>query len=108
MMTGSAYFYIIVMRAYCKHSIDALTLQVNEIKSLLTSILKGKAKEMGPEEMIIEPPKASGSKVSVLKMSKKKKNLAHRSRSASKSSRSESEGYERSGRSSSSSSSRYP
>jgi len=42
-------------------------LQVNEIKSLLKTILKGKAKEMDPEEMIIEPPKASK------KMSKKKK-----------------------------------
>ena len=55
-------------------SIDALTLQVNEIKSLLKTILKGKAKEMDPEEMIIEPPKASK------KMSKKKK-PAHRSAS---------------------------
>jgi hypothetical protein len=80
-------------------------LQVNEIKSLLTSILKGKAKEMDPEEMIIEPPKASGSKAAVPKMNKKKKKPARQSRSASKSSRSESEGSERSGRSSSSSSS---
>jgi len=67
--------------------------------------LKGKAKEMDPEEMIIEPPKASGSKAAVPKMNKKKKKPARRSRSASKSSRSESEGSERSGRSSSSSSS---
>ena len=52
-------------------------MQVNEIKSLLTSILKGKAKEVDPGEMIIEPPKASGSKASVPKMSKKKKKLAH-------------------------------
>ena len=75
-------------------------MQVNEIKSLLQTILKGKAKEMDPEDMIIEPPKAA--KVSK-KMSKKKK-PARRSRSASESSRSESEGSERSGRSSSSSS----
>ena len=68
-------------------------MQVNEIKSLLTSILKGKAKEMDPEDMILEPPKAGGSKASVSKMSKKKK-PAHRSCSASKSSRSESEGPE--------------
>jgi len=60
---------------------------------------------MDPEEMIIEPPKASGSKAAVPKMNKKKKKPARRSRSASKSSRSESEGSERSGRSSSSSSS---
>ena len=83
-------------------------MQVNEIKSLLTTILKGKAKEMDPEDMILEPPKAGGSKASVSKMSKKKKKPAHRSRSASKSSRSESEGSERSGRSSSSSSSPSP
>ena len=82
-------------------------MQVNEIKSLLTTILKGKAKEMDPEDMILEPPKAGGSKASVSKMSKKKK-LAHQSRSASKSSRSESEDSERSGRSSSSSSSLLP
>ena len=84
-------------------SIDALTLQVNELKSLLTTILKGKVKEMDPEDMILEPSKAGGSKTSVPKMSKKKKKLARRSRSASKSSRSESKGSERSGRSSSSS-----
>src|SRR5437763_1901305 len=112
MMTKSACFYIIVMRTYCKYScqssIDVLTLQVNEIKSLLTTILKGKAKEMDPKDMILEPPKADGSKASVSKMSKKKKKLARRSRSASKSSRSESEGSERSGRSSSSSSSPSP
>src|SRR5437588_11770087 len=60
---------------------------------------------MDPEDMILEPPKAGGSKASVSKMSKKKKKPARRSRSASKSSRSESEGSERSGRSSSSSSS---
>jgi BRCT domain type II-containing protein len=72
------------------------------------SILKGKAKEMDPEEMIIEPPKASGSKAAVPKMNKKKKKPARRSRSASKSSRSESKGSERLGRSSSSSSSRSP
>src|SRR6266496_5036790 len=89
-------------------SIDALTLQVNEIKSLLTTILKGKAKEIDPEDMILEPPKAGGSKASVSKMSKKKKKPAHRSRSASKSSRSERKGSERSGRSSSSSSSPSP
>src|SRR2546421_11944228 len=53
--------------------------------------------------MILEPPKAGGSKVSGSKMSKKKKKPARRSRSASKSSRSESKGSERSGRSSSSS-----
>ena len=47
-------------------------MQVNEIKSLLTTILKGKAKEMDPEDMILELSKADGSKVSVLKMSKKK------------------------------------
>jgi len=41
-------------------------LQVNEIKSLLTTILKGKAKEMDPEDMILEPPKAGGSKVGFL------------------------------------------
>src|SRR6266511_887849 len=105
MMTGSACFYIIVMCTYCcQSSIDALTLQVNEIKSLLTTILKGKAKEMDPEDMILDPLKAGGFKASVSKMSKKKKKLARRSCSASKSSRSESEGSERSGRSSSSSS----
>src|SRR5205085_11587607 len=60
---------------------------------------------MDPEDMILEPPKAGGSKASVSKMSKKKKKPARRSRSASKSSRSKSEGSERSGRSSSSSSS---
>src|SRR6184192_2615018 len=86
----------------------ALILHVNEIKSLLTTILKGKAKEMDPEDMILEPPKAGGSKASVSKMSKKKKKPAHRSRSASKSSRSESEGSEQSDRSSSSSSSPSP
>ena len=58
--------------------------------------------------MILEPPKAGGSKASVSKMSKKKKKPARRLRSASKSSRSESEGSERSGRSSSSSSSPSP
>lgn len=79
-------------------------MQVNEIKTLLQTILKGKAKEIDPDDMIIEPPKAPGSKVSVSKMSKKKKKPARRSRSASESSRSESEGSERSGRSSSSSS----
>src|SRR5436190_2568773 len=63
---------------------------------------------MDPEDMILEPPKAGGSKASVSKMSKKKKKPARRSRSASKSSRSESEGSERSGRSSSSSSSPSP
>ena len=51
-------------------------MQVNEIKSLLTTILKGKAKEMDPEDMILEPPKAGGSKASVSKMSKKKKKPA--------------------------------
>src|SRR5207245_10452013 len=89
-------------------SIDDLTLQVNEIKSLLTTILKGKAKEMDPEDMILEPPKVGGSKASVSKMSKQKKKLACRSHSASKSSRSESEGSERSGRSCSSCSSPSP
>ena len=69
-------------------------MQVNEIKSLFTTILKGKAKEMDPEDMILEPSKTGGSKASVPKMSKKKKKLAHRSRSASKSSRSESKGFE--------------
>src|SRR5947209_18865044 len=73
---------------------DALTLQVNKIKSLLTTILKGKAKEMDPEDMILEPPKVGGSKVSVSKMSKKKP--ACRLRSTSKSSRSVSEGSEQS------------
>ena len=52
-------------------------MQVNEIKSLLTSIFEGKAKEMDPEDMILEPPKAGGSKTSVSKMSKKKKKSAH-------------------------------
>src|SRR5207237_2638826 len=79
-----------------------------EIKSLLTTILKGKAKEMDPKDMILESPKAGGSKASVSKMSKKKKKLARRSYSASKSSRSESKSSERSGRSSSSSSSPSP
>src|ERR1044072_8879500 len=60
---------------------------------------------MDPEDMILEPPKAGGSKTSVSEMSKKKKKLTHRSRSARKSSRSESEGSERLDRSSSSSSS---
>ena len=42
-------------------------MQVDEIKNLLKSILKGKSKEIDPEDMIIEPlPK-------VTKMSKKKK-----------------------------------
>src|SRR5205823_14378683 len=63
---------------------------------------------MDPEDMILEPLKAGGSKASVPKMSKKKKKLAHRSRSASKFSRSESKGSKRSGRSSSSSSSPSP
>src|SRR5205823_6596873 len=63
---------------------------------------------MDPEDMILEPSKAGGSKASVSKMSKKKKKPARQSRSASKSSRSESEGSERSGRSSSSSSSPSP
>ena len=49
---------------------------------------------MDPEDMILEPSKAGGSKVSVPKMSKKKKKLVHRSHSASKFSRSESEGSE--------------
>ena len=80
--------------------IDALALQVDEIKNLLKTILKGKAKEMDPKDMILEPPKSAAPK----KTSKKKKKPAHRSRSASKSSRSESESSERSGRSSSSSS----
>jgi hypothetical protein len=76
---------------------------------LLKSILKGKSKEIDPEDMIIEPlPKVSKTSkkkkpAKVTKMSKKKK-LAHRSRSASGSSRSEGESSERSGRSSSSSS----
>ena len=46
------------------------------IKSLLTTILKSKAKEMDLEDMILEPSKAGGSKVSVSKMSKKKKKPA--------------------------------
>ena len=102
-MTRSLCFYIIVIRTYY-----TLTLQVNEIKSLLTSILKGKVKEMDPENMILELPKVGGSKALVSKISKKKKKPARQSRSASKSSRSESEGSERSGRSSSSSSSPSP
>lgn len=45
-------------------------MQVDEIKNLLKSILKGKSKEIDPEDMIIEPlPK-------VTKMSKKKKKPA--------------------------------
>lgn len=84
-------------------------MQVDEIKNLLKSILKGKSKEIDPEDMIIEPPpkvlKMNKKKkpAKVTKMSKKKK-PAHRSRSASSSSRSEGESSERSGRSSSSSS----
>ena len=77
---------------------------------MLKSILKGKSKEIDPEDMIIEPPpkisKMSKKKkpAKVTKMSKEKK-PARRSRSVS---RSESEGSERSGRSSSSSSSSSP
>ena len=83
-------------------------MQVDEIKNLLKTILKGKAKEVDQEDLIIEPPeKKTSKKVSpkskISKTSKKKK-PAHRSRSASRSSRSESESSERSGRSSSSSS----
>jgi len=77
---------------------------------LLKSILKGKSKEIDPEDMIIEPlpkvtkmSKKKKKPAKVTKMSKKKK-PAHRSRSASSSSRSEGESSERSGRSSSSSS----
>lgn len=86
-------------------------MQVDEIKNLLKSILKGKSKEIDPEDMIIEPlpkvtkmSKKKKKPAKVTKMSKKKK-PAHRSRSASSSSRSEGESSERSGRSSSSSSS---
>lgn len=85
-------------------------MQVDEIKNLLKSILKGKSKEIDPEDMIIEPlpkvtkmSKKKKKPAKVTKMSKKKK-PAHRSRSASSSSRSEGESSERSGRSSSSSS----
>jgi cobalamin biosynthesis Mg chelatase CobN len=83
-------------------------LQVDEIKNLLKSILKGKSKEIDPEDMLIEPlPKVSKKKKKPAKVTKisKKKKPAHRSRSASSSSRSEGESSERSGRSSSSSSS---
>ena len=82
---------------------------MDEIRDLLKSILKGKSKEINPEDMLIEPlpkvTKMSKKKkpAKVTKMSKKKK-PAHRSRSASTSSRSEGESSERSGRSSSSSS----
>ena len=85
-------------------------MQVDEIKNLIKSILKGKSKEIDPEDMIIEPlpkvtkmSKKKKKPAKVTKMSKKKK-PAHRSRSASTSSRSEGESSERSGRSSSSSS----
>ena len=47
-------------------------MQVNKIKSLLTTILKGKAKEMDPEDMILEPLKVGGSKASISKISKKR------------------------------------
>ena len=47
-------------------------MQINEIKSLLTTILNGKAKEMDPEDMILESSKAGGSKASTRRM---KKNL---------------------------------
>jgi cobalamin biosynthesis Mg chelatase CobN len=86
-------------------------LQVDEIKNLLKSILKGKSKEIDPEDMLIEPlpkvtkmSKKKKKPAKVIKISKKKKPV-HRSRSASSSSRSEGESSERSGRSSSSSSS---
>jgi len=108
---------------------------VDEIKSLLKSILKGKTKEVDPGDLIIDwskPPKAAGrdtieygkagpsssksheragpkrSHELVIPPKKSKKKLAHRSRSVSRSSRSESESSDRSGRSSSSSSSPSP
>ena len=76
---------------------------MDEIKSLLKSILKGKTDLFSSKSHERAGPKRSHELVIPPKKSKKK--LAHRSRSASRSSRSESESSDRSGRSSSSSSS---